>query len=339
MSRLVEQVPPGKAVKGALVVGQRAGGEEISIIYHILRGLNPGPTVWFNGAIHGDELNGPIALLQLSQKLQPEQISGTIILTPVSNPLAFAARQKNTPHDLLDLDQQFPGDPEGTLSQRIAYQLFHVFGTAADYIVDSHTVGHDYFGQPYTVTKKIRQDLQPAFEQAQKLAEIFGGAFHCSLDFSENLNEVPGNVYGFLDVQAQLQGKVAFMVELGAGGIHQPDAVRFALEGYQRLLVDLKLLSSKKNPPASKLPAISIKKRYYLYANTAGFLTFSVQAGDFVKKGTLLAEVTDLYGQKTAYRAMHDAFVLINRNNAVVETGDRLFFLGESWNDANGGKK
>ena len=44
-----------------------------------------GPTVVFTGGNHGDETEGPIALLELERDLQPAQVSGRVIVIPALN--------------------------------------------------------------------------------------------------------------------------------------------------------------------------------------------------------------------------------------------------------------
>lgn len=333
----ISNFPKGEITQDKLVIGQRADGSDIAIIYHIIKGIENGPTVWLNGAVHGDELNGPYALLKLLKNVDPKKISGTIIITPISNVLAFNGRQKNTPRDLLDLDQQFPGNAKGTISQRIAFELFETFGEPASVIIDCHTVGSLYEGKPYTVVKKINDELEEYYQKARHLAYVFGGEYHCSLDFSKNLNEIPGNTFGFLDVQAQLNKKISFMVELGQGGILDSEDVRFSYDGFIRILNELSIINTSQNshPFSNRI----INRRYYLYSDVAGLLTYTVHAGQVVNKGELIAEITNINGEVKQYFAEKNIHIIISRRNAVVETGDRLFFFGKEWGKGQWWKK
>ena len=44
-----------------------------------------GPTALLTGGNHGDEYEGPIALLDLAQTIEPRQVRGRVILVPVMN--------------------------------------------------------------------------------------------------------------------------------------------------------------------------------------------------------------------------------------------------------------
>lgn len=110
-------------VRGKLKVRELASGSKISIPVIIINGNSKGPVLWLNGGVHGDELNGIFAIRQLVTELKLEQVNGILICTLVCNPLAFQGRSKVSPLDNLDLDQQFPGNIDGLILQRIGYIL------------------------------------------------------------------------------------------------------------------------------------------------------------------------------------------------------------------------
>ena len=47
-----------------------------------------GPTAILFGGNHGDEYEGPTALMKLARRLTPEQITGRVIIVPALNPPA-----------------------------------------------------------------------------------------------------------------------------------------------------------------------------------------------------------------------------------------------------------
>ncbi|CAM5370652.1 hypothetical protein [Streptomyces afghaniensis 772] [Streptomyces afghaniensis] len=329
ISIIISEIKSGTSTREFVKIGEYPTGAPILIPLHVIKGEANGPVLWINGAVHGDETNGVAALLALSNELQPKRINGTVIITPVSNPLAFQARQKNTPQDLLDLDQQFPGVEKGTISERIAFQLYDAIQLHATHVIDVHTVGSYFKGRPYTVFKKLPGELsENAFKQSEQLARVFGGRFHCKLDFSKKLNEIPGNTEGFLDVQSLKRGIPAFMVEIGSGGLIEPDNVSFALQGFKNVLRQLGISDDKTE---TRDAGTTILNRSYIYSDVGGLLTKTAEAGDFVKQNETIAEITNLLGEVIEIKAPADAYIIINRRNPTVETGDRLFFLGTNW--------
>ena len=86
-------------------------------------GHGRGPTLLFTGGNHGDEYEGPIALLKLARELAPETIEGRLILLPALNLPAVLAGTRVSPIDQINMNRAFPGDPRGTPTLMIADYL------------------------------------------------------------------------------------------------------------------------------------------------------------------------------------------------------------------------
>ncbi len=122
-------------------VSTLAGGETLSVTTLVLRGASPGPTVGVSAAVHGDEFEGVLILRELWRTINRRDFKGTLLLLPVANPPALAALSRNTPVDLLDLNRNFPGNPDGWLSEQLAWTISHEFLERLDYYVDLHAGG------------------------------------------------------------------------------------------------------------------------------------------------------------------------------------------------------
>src|SRR6476660_3135441 len=57
----------------------------------VATGTRPGPTLTILAGIHGDEYEGPLAIAELLASLPLDELAGTVLAVPVSNPPAFAA--------------------------------------------------------------------------------------------------------------------------------------------------------------------------------------------------------------------------------------------------------
>ncbi|WP_018751178.1 M14 family metallopeptidase [Paenibacillus sanguinis] len=323
------RVEPGHFVAGTIKVAELSHRGEMSIPLLVVCGSSPGPVLWLNGAVHGDELNGPMAIRNLLPTLDPHQLSGSIIATPISNPPAFHARQKNTPQDGLDMNMQFPGDPRGTLSQRMAYLLFELIKEHASYLIDFHTLSTAYHSQPYNVIKKL-PGHEAVFMQAEKLAHSFGAYANCYVDFSGSLNELPGNVNGFLDVQCQLHDIPSVMVEIGSGGQLQPEMMAWGERGIMAVLHQLGMWPTAPSPCPVSSP-IRITGRRFLYADGAGICTDFAPVGSIVKQGEVICRIVDMLDVVQEVRSEQDCYILAHRRNPPVDTGDRVAFVGTAW--------
>ncbi|WP_010277706.1 M14 family metallopeptidase [Paenibacillus senegalensis] len=321
---------PGQFVTGMVKVAELSHRGPVLMPVLIVNGAKPGPRLWLNGAVHGDELNGPMAIRNLLPALEPEKLSGAIIATPISNPLAFQARQKNTPQDSLDLDMQFPGDPNGTLSQRLAHLLFERIKEMATHLIDCHTLGTHFQALPYTVFKRIPAASSEISDQAERMARAFGATAHCRVDLGGSLNELPGNVSGFLDVQCQIHGIPAFMAELGWGGVLQPEIVSFSERGFLAVLHDLEMWPEAPDPAPYTAPR-TITRRRFLYTDHGGLCIDGAAPGTVVRAGERVCRIVDMFGTVQEIIADEDMYIIASRQNPPVDTGDRVAFVGLAW--------
>ncbi|MDH5334009.1 MAG: succinylglutamate desuccinylase/aspartoacylase family protein, partial [Thermoleophilia bacterium] len=71
-----------------------------------------GPTVLVLAGNHGDEYEGQVAALRLLQELEPERVSGRVIVIPVLSVAASKANTRNWPSGA-NFNRSFPGRPDG----------------------------------------------------------------------------------------------------------------------------------------------------------------------------------------------------------------------------------
>ena len=60
---------------------------------------------------------------------------------PVANPLAIEAQTRNTPHDMVNLNRVFPGDPGGWLTDQLASVITRKYLPQVEFLVDLHCGG------------------------------------------------------------------------------------------------------------------------------------------------------------------------------------------------------
>ena len=78
---------------GHIPVGSMASGMSVDLPYVAVRGAERGKTLWINGQVHGDEINGMIASLRFARALEPKKMRGNVVVTPTANPHALATLQ------------------------------------------------------------------------------------------------------------------------------------------------------------------------------------------------------------------------------------------------------
>jgi len=113
-------------------------GVAVSLPIIVLRGHSSRPRVVLMAGVHGDEYDGILALQELARELDPTQLHGAVVVVPVANPLAFAAAQRRTPEDDIDLNRVFPGRPDGSVTERLADLLYQRLLRQADLVFTLH---------------------------------------------------------------------------------------------------------------------------------------------------------------------------------------------------------
>lgn len=314
--------------RGYLTVGELAAHTKVQTPVLIVNGKEDGPTLWLNGAVHGDELNGFMAIRRLARAMDPGKLKGVLICTPLCNPLAVQWRNKLGPYDQLDLDQQFPGDPTGLISQRVASILFRQIKEKANYLINFHTAGTMYDARPYTVYKKVLGAKPEVAEETEALAKAFGLATNCLVDLASANGELPGNVAGALDVNCILHGIPAFMAEVGTGGKLEEGNIVIAENGIRNVMKRLGMIPGEMELPPKR---IVITKRRFIYANKAGIWMAETKPGAILPKGQTIGHIIDFFSDVEVIKAKQEAYMIQVRVNPVVHSGDRVAFLGLEW--------
>ncbi len=100
-----------------------------------------GPTVLITGGVHGDEYDGQVAVSRLLHTLQPDRVRGRVILMPAVDLPACLAMTRLCPYDARDLNRVFPGNPDGTFTERLAHFIDTEILPLVDVSLDLHTGG------------------------------------------------------------------------------------------------------------------------------------------------------------------------------------------------------
>lgn len=318
----------GELGKGYLKLGELVGGSELKIPVAIINGKNDGPVLWLATGVHGDELNGFMSLRRVINQLNPSEMNGALICTPMINPLAMQWRNKVNPYDFLDMCQQFPGKADGQYSQQAAYILFENIKKYADCLIDFHTAGTPFYADPYTVFKFIPSVEERINIKTQELALAFQTKMNCRVDVASATGELPGGVSGNLDVTCMKHGIAAFMAEIGSGGEFQEENIEAGIRGISNVMKKLGIISGT---VAKNHDPVLITERTFLYSRKAGILNMKVKSGQMVKKKEKIGEIVDLFSVIEEIEAPRDSLIIQVRTNPIVHMGDRVCFLGFKW--------
>ena len=269
-----------------------------------------GPTVLFTACLHGDEINGTEIVRQLIVQKINKPKRGTIICIPIINIFGFINKTREFP-DGRDLNRVFPGSKTGSLASRFAYYILKDIMPHIDYAIDFHAGGASRFNAP-----QIR--IVPENKELKKLSEVFSAPFTL---YSKNISGTFRNSCDKLDVKMLLfEGRKSLDIN---------DAItKEAIEGTKRFLTHLEMLNPRKKAISNENKTIYIEKSNWVRAKHSGLFHGLTAIGSFVKKGDLLATISDPYGKvEHKVKAPHAGFI-INVNDApIIFQGDAIFHI------------
>ncbi|MCH2300643.1 MAG: N(2)-acetyl-L-2,4-diaminobutanoate deacetylase DoeB [SAR324 cluster bacterium] len=275
-----------------------------------------GPTALLTGGNHGDEYEGPIALFDLAQTIDPQQIRGRVILVPAMNYPAFQAGKRTSPIDSGNMNRSFPGNPEGSITEKITDYFQRTLLPLAEWVLDLHSGGKTLDFLPFCAAHRL-EDKQ----QEQRCAEAMR-AFNAP--YSMMLLEIDS--VGMYDTAAEAMGKVFITTELGGKGTATAETVRIAKRGIRNFLIHAGILEG--SPQLS--PSIHLDmpdQRCYIGSESNGLLEMKVDLGEKVQEGQLLAVVHDHQRTGTEpvpYHSQLDGILTARHVPGLIGMGDTL---------------
>ena len=286
------------------------GGLEIP--FHVFVGRASKPRVLLIAGVHGDEYESVAVLHDIASEINPNDLGGTLTIVPVANPQAFYAGTRRNPVDLGDLNRSFPGNPEGTTSERVADLLFQNLVLASDGVLSMHCWSKEATVVPY---------VEYSVDRTEVGRRSFAAARALGLKFLHPYTWHPG----LLVAAATRYGIPSIEPEVGGMGTVTPDGQRIYRSIIYRFLQHWKLLEPSAPCTDALHPDPEIIDHSDCLSNHAGLFRSCVNVGDVVKKGSLLGTVHDLTGRCIEQaRASRAGTVGILRTFASVQPGDRL---------------
>jgi len=215
-----------------------------------------------------------------------------VIVVPIIN---IPSWTQMTPHlnpiDRKGMNGFYPGDRNGSQTQRALALMTSQVVAPADVVVDLHGGDLDENLRPYSYWFRSGRPAQDT--AALKLIMAFG------LDhiIVTNVDPAAPNAGRSLSSQALVRGKTVLVAEAGRSGIVAPADVTALVEGSLNVLAALKMLDRRVTPVKRPIWLDGAGAR--LAADSAGVFIASVDRDARVTKGQLLGYTTDFLGRKT----------------------------------------
>jgi predicted deacylase len=284
-----------------------------------------GPTALLISGTHGDEYEGQVALCNLARTLKPEQIQGRVIILPAANLPAAVAGRRTSPIDEGNLNRLYPGDPDGSVTEQIAFYIEHELVARADLVVDLHSGGSSLMYVPSALI--TLNDENPARHGELKAALK---AFAAPVGYVGHASPGQGALRTTSGA-AMRYGKIAVGTELGGTGTVTPAALRVAERGVRNMLVHMGM-APKEWAEAHETRLLDVAgPDYFVYSPGPGLYEPLVELGEMVAAGQPAARI---HQPETPWAPVQevafarDGLVLCKRIPGRTVRGDCLFHLG-----------
>lgn len=309
---------PGSVATGAIPVSKLAGGSSLEIPVIVINGRGDGPCLWVDGAIHGDEPEGPLACHLLKREVNPQELSGTLVLVPVMNVPAFEAASRGNPLDTFsyDMNRVYPGKPDGYFTDRIAHAHSRWLTAVADLELSIHSGGaHSYLSETIFATEDTK---------SQELARAMGEGWRLALkSFLPKGNPMASMLEA---------GKTGITVELGGRSATSPKDFhrvgRVLADAVLNVMRHYKMIAGEPRYARPRYTGV----QHALLAPASGLFVAEPEA-EFqkpMKKGDRIAIIYDVYGEPLeTLQAPTDGMIFGLRALPNVTVGDWCSFYAE----------
>jgi predicted deacylase len=311
---------PGQKVTGYLeVLPGVDGGTNIPVV--VVNGAEPGPILALVTGAHGTEYASIIAVERLIVDLDPNEISGTVILIPLVNIASFEQKVPHVnPVDNKSMNRFYPGKAEGTQTDRASFLITQQVVDRCDYLIDYHGGDLDESLRPYAYWGPTGKDSQDHISKEMVLAF---GLDHIII-WHDRSTDLASSRY--LDNTASLRGKPSIVVEAGHAGTVETDDVALLVNGTLSTMRALKMLPGE--PHYIENP-VWLEKIVDIISDGPGIWYPLVKRGSYVQEGMKLGYVTDYFGKIILEPRAPAAGVVLHLNAVPsLKKGDNIANLG-----------
>jgi predicted deacylase len=286
------------AARGATAMGVLAipagSDSALRMPVAVIHGAKPGPVVAFVAGSHGTEYTSIVAMQRLIPRIDATKLTGTVIVAPLLN---IPSWESMTPHinpvDRKGMNGVYPGDANGTQSQRALAAVTREIIDQADVVVDLHGGDIDEDLRPYSYWYRGGRMAQDS--AGLRLALAFG------LDHIIVANAaITGPTAGrSLSGQSLVRNKTVLVAEAGRSGVVLPADTKLLVDGSLNVLGALKMIARPVTPLKNPVWLDGTNPKSRVATDSAGVFIATVARDTRVKEGQVVGYTTDYLGRKT----------------------------------------
>ena len=303
---------PGEKAQGYLPVAN----VDMALPITLINGKGAGKTVVILSGIHGGEYLGIETAIQLAKHTKAEEVNGALIFVHPVNTAAFYDRLSYVnPLDHKNLNRVFPGNQDGSISERIAFTITNKLFTKADFFIDLHGGDLHEALVPFTAVSLTGDDEIDSFSQVN--AKLMGFEYIINMSF-------PGTTFG----TAGLMAIPGFLAEFGQCGRWQAEDVQRYFDAIQNVLKNIGVLSAEPNLSFKEVKVLENFET--VYALESGCWYPFVELGAEVSKNEQIGEIRDVFTKRLqACYGPCDGNLIVLVNSLAIKKGDPIFGVGQ----------
>jgi predicted deacylase len=255
----------------------------------VVNGVEDGPTLVVSASVHGTEVVGTGALLEVVRQTNPQQLRGRLVAITAANPFAFQVGSYFTPFisptDGTNLGSApfWPPDPEGRLTERIAAIIAPALHSAT-HAIDMHS--NPDLAIPFTLVNRGLCRDDATRQEMMRMAEAFG----------TTVIEMPSQRPSGINGSCVANGVPAMTPELTGDLYLREDNVRIGVVGITNVMKAVGMLEG--TPEPQSLPKLTGDFVYHgrLTTQRGGLMWVRRAPGTRIAAGDVAIEMMDVWG-------------------------------------------
>ena len=291
--------------------------DDYTIPVTIINGKKEGKIVAISAGIHNCEYTGIQTAIELSNEIDIENIKGVLIILHTVNYSGFFKKLSEIlPEDNKNLNRVFPGNNKGTISDKIAFNFSNILYPKLDFFIDLH--GGDVFEDvmPFIYAPGIGDN--EIIEKSHDVAKIIDVPYRVKSKSSTGAYN-----------SAAIQGIPSILLEKGGKGIWSIDDVIEYKNYMKNALRYLEVLDDKEELKINESQKEIIEVKY-INSEYDAYWYPKFTPGDLIKKGDLLGELKDCFGETIKeFKGEFDGVILYQTVSLATFIGNPLIAYGK----------
>jgi len=260
---------------------------------------------------HGGESSSLFVIEELIKR--QEMIKGTILILPIANPFGQIFEQRNEIIENKDLNRNFPGNPKGNFTSKLAAKIFSL-AKNCDFVIDLHN-----FSRLSPVLAGYCQSQKKTDLKVKKMLNLFQPEIVWK---TEPSNGEDKRFKGALDQVLTEQKIPSIFIEIPQPGLVEDSQIEKVKQGiiniFNGFYHNLKINQVKEY------------KASYIYSNYSGIFESLKKPLDVIRAGQLIGQITLIPEfEKIDIKSEKSGVIISIKPKEVVKLGSKLCSVGQ----------